>query len=133
MVRDIKKLNYKVDKKACIQFGLVAILTTSFFALYLKEDKLILSVFLLTLVSIVAPVVFFPFSLLWHGLSKCLSYVVTKLIMLLVFVAVVIPMGIVRRILGHDNLKLKQFKKGKQSVMIARDHLYISSDLKNTF
>jgi hypothetical protein len=52
----------------------------------------------------------------------------STIMMSIVFFVIVTPVGLVRRMLGRDPLKLRQFKKGKQSVMKDRDHQYTAED-----
>jgi hypothetical protein len=56
----------------------------------------------------------------------------TLLLGLLYFV-IVMPVGLFRKGRGIDSLQLRKFKKGRQSVMTERDHVYTAMDLKNTF
>ena len=53
--------------------------------------------------------------------------------MALVFFLVVAPVGIFRKLMGKDRMKIKEFKKGRQSVMVSRDHQYTGQDFLNTF
>jgi hypothetical protein len=45
----------------------------------------------------------------------------------------IVPVGMLRRMLGKDKLNLKAFKKGKDSVFHERDYLYRPVDFENTF
>lgn len=123
----------KLTKKQCTEFGLVAILVCIFFALYLHEDNFVVASFILTLITIIVPILFYPFAVLWFGLSYVLSAVSSRIMMSVVFFLMVIPVGLFRRISGKDSLRLRQFKKGKKSVMIERNHVYTEADLLNTF
>jgi polyferredoxin len=116
-----------------MEFGQVATMTALIFALHFKNDHLVIAAFVLMLVTIVLPIIFFPFAVLWFGLSKLLSIVSPAIILGILFFLVVTPVGLLRRLLGKDSMKLKQFKKDKHSVMIDRDHLYIETDLLFTF
>jgi hypothetical protein len=53
--------------------------------------------------------------------------------MSIVFLVIVVPVGVFRKLMGIDNLKLRQFKKSRQSVMVTRDHQYEDADFLNTF
>ena len=124
---------FSTTKKQCMEFGQVATLAALIFALRFKNEHFVIAACVLILVTIVLPIIFFPFAFLWFGLSRLLSLVSPVIIMGMLFFLVVTPVGLFRRLLGKDSMRLKQFKKNKQSVMINRDHLYTESDLLHTF
>jgi hypothetical protein len=132
-MKAIKKIFTSVTKKQSTEFGVVSILVALFLALYFKKNVYVLTAFVLTLITLVVPIIYYPFAVFWFGLSKILGEISSRIMMTIVFFLVVTPIGIVRRLAGKDTLKIKQFKKGKQSVMISRDHLYTEADLVNTF
>jgi uncharacterized membrane protein len=133
MTDTFKKIFIGITKKQCTEFGLVTILAASFLAIYLRQNHFILYAFFLTLVTLIIPIVFYPFAAIWFWLSGVLSAIGSRVLLTMVFFIVVTPVGVVRRILNKDNLKTDQFKKSKKSVMIERDHLYTEGDFTNTF
>jgi hypothetical protein len=132
-MRKMKKLFAGVTKKQSMEFGQLAILVTLFRTLCFPEINFIIIAFILTLLTMIVPSVFYPFAVVWSGLSKILNAVSSRIMMALVFFLFVIPVGIGRKWLGVDNLKLRQFKKSRESVMINRDHWYTEKDLEHTF
>jgi hypothetical protein len=128
-----KKFSVKITKKQCVEFGQVATLVVLIFALHYKNDHWVAAAFVLILFTIILPVIFYPFALVWFGLSELLSIVSPAIILTIIFFLIVTPMGLIRRLLGKDSMRLKQFKKDRQSVMIDRNHLYTESDFLHTF
>jgi hypothetical protein len=124
---------FQVTKKQCMEFGQVATLAALIFALRFKNEHFVIAACVLILVTIVLPIIFYPFAFLWFGLSRLLSMVSPVIILGILFFLVVTPVGLFRRLLGKDSMLLKQFRKNKQSVMINRNHLYTESDLLHTF
>jgi len=129
----IRKFLAGISVKQCTEFGMVAILVLLAFAIYRKDNNLVIAAFMLTLATIIAPILFFPFAAFWFALSEIVRRISTTLLLGIVFFVIVVPVGLIRKIAGFDNLKLKEFKKGRQSVMIVRDHTFTSEDLTNTF
>jgi polyferredoxin len=129
----IRKFLSRISLKQCLEFGMSAILVMLALAIYRKDNNLVIAAFAVTLVTVIAPILFFPFAALWFGLSEVLRMISTTIILGAVFIIIVMPVGLVRKIAGLDNLKLKEFKKGRQSVMIVRDHTFRDEDLTNTF
>lgn len=117
-----------------MEFGQVAVLVALLAALYFKDDHtLIVVASILILLTIVVPMVFYPFAVIWFGLAKLLAAVVPPVLLGILFFVMVTPLGLARRVMGRDALRLRQFKKGRSSVMNNRDHVYTEADLKDTF
>jgi hypothetical protein len=116
-----------------MEFGQVTVLVTTFFALSRNGGHLVAIAFILSLITIVVPGIFYPFAVCWFGLSKIISQITSRVLMCIVFLVIVIPVGLLRKLLGIDSLKIRQFKKGQESVMVERNHLYNKADLLNTF
>jgi len=129
----IKKAADGITKKQCTEFGLVSILFAIFLALYMKQDNFVIVALILTLLTIIVPGIFFPFAICWFGLSKVLGAISSGIMMTIVFFVVVIPVGLFRKLFGIDNLKIRQFRKGRLSVMVDRNHLFEEADLIHTF
>ncbi len=133
MIDSIKKIFIGITKKQCVEFGLVTILAAIFLAIYLKQNHFVTGAFFLTLVTILVPTVFYPFAAVWFWLSKVLSMIGSRVLLTIVFFIVVTPVGLVRRLLNKNNLKIDQFKKSTKSVMTDRNHLYTAGDFTDTF
>jgi len=128
-----KSIFAKTTKKQSIEFGQVTVLVSTFLAFYRKEYNFAAAAFILSFFTITVPFIFYPFAVCWFGLSKILNALSSRILMGVVFLLIVIPVGLIRKLLGKDNLKLKQFKKNRKSVMVNRDHLYADADLLHTF
>ena len=115
------------------EFGMLLVLVTSFPAFYYAKNNLMMVVFILALLTLVAPMVFYPFALIWFGFSKIMGKISTGILLGLVFFIIVIPVGLIRRMMHLDGLKIKQFKKNRDTVMINREHIYADTDLLHTF
>jgi hypothetical protein len=129
----LKKTFAKVTKKQTTEFGQVTVLASIFFSLYFKENRYVVTSFILSLATLTVPVIFYPFAVVWFGLSKILAAVTSKVLLGVVFFLVVMPVGLCRKLLGSDGLKIRQFKKSRGSVMAVRDHWYTHEDLLHSF
>jgi hypothetical protein len=122
-----------ISKQQTREFGMLTVLVTSFLELYLKQNNLTAVVFSLTLITLLFPVVFYPFAVCWFGLSRIMGVISTWILLCAVFLIIVIPISLVRKMIGSDALKIKQFKKSRRSVMTDRNHVFMDSDLLHTF
>ena len=84
-------------------------------------------------VTMTAPLVFRPLSVVWFGFSHLLGTVMSKVLLTLVFYLIVTPIGVLRQLLGHDSLRLRAFKAAGTSVMHERHHVFQPGDLDKPF
>ena len=84
-------------------------------------------------VTMTAPLVFRPLSVVWFGLSHVLGTVMSKVLLTAVFYLIVTPIGVVRRWLGYDSLRLRVFKSAGTSVMHPRNHVFQPADLEKPY
>lgn len=122
-----------ITRKQNIEFGLVLVLVSCVLAWLYEAESFILAAIIVSLTTIISPVIFTPLTALWFGLSHVLGKISSTILLSIIFYLVVTPVGVIRRISGKDSLRLKEFKKEQHSVMIERDHLYRATDLKDTF
>ena len=133
IMRKIKITHPLVEKKQTVEFGLVAVLVVCGFALWFNAKILILTAIILCLLTLIVPLIFYPFAVLWFGLSSILSRISSTLLLRLVYFLILTPTGLLRKILGKDTLRIRQFKKSTQSVMIDRNHTFTAEDMTDTF
>jgi hypothetical protein len=102
---------------------------------YLVTDRpgWVVSATTLLVVNMTAPKLFAPASKLWFGLSAVLGAVMSRVILTLVFFLVLTPVGLLRRAMGKDTLKLAAFKQGAGSVFVTRGERITAADLKSPF
>lgn len=74
-----------------------------------------------------------PFARLWFGLSQVLSRVVGTCILGIIWCVLVVPMGLSRRAMGKDSMRLKKWHQGNDSVFVNRDHKYTDSDISTPY
>ena len=87
----------------------------------------------LLLVNMIYPPIFRPIATVWLGLSHLLGTVMTKVLLSLIFFLVVTPVALLRRVLGADPMKLREWKRVNASVFQHRDSEYRPEDLESPF
>ena len=98
-----------------------------------KQQALITAAMIALIVDMTVPRLYRPVAVLWLGLSHLLGTVVSKILLTLVFFGVVTPIGLARKLLGIDSLKLKDFKSGETSVMFIRNHTFTGKDIEKPY
>jgi len=94
---------------------------------------LVLPAVLVLIVTMTVPKLLSPLARLWFGFSHYLGHGVTAILLTVVFFGVVTPMSLVRKFAGKDAMGLGQWRAGRQSTFIRRDHIFKSADLEKPF
>jgi hypothetical protein len=97
------------------------------------RSELLIAAVIVHVVNMIVPQVFRPAAIVWFGLAHLLGAVVSRVLMFVVFALVVTPMGLLRRALGKDSLRLRAFRAGDESVMVVRNHTFTAADLEKPY
>ena len=117
MIEDFK--NIKTDKKLIRDFAILigSILIVLFGYLILKgkdPNVLIVSIGIFIICSgFIFPTILKPIYLVWMYFATILGWIMTRLILALVFYLIVSPIGVFGRIFGKEFLALKKNKMNK--------------------
>jgi hypothetical protein len=123
----------KITKDQSRDTGMAMVLLLLIVFATRKREGYLVGAMVLHVLNMVVPQMYRPVAVLWLGLSDVLGSVVSKILMSIVFFAVVTPIGILRRLLGKDSLKLRAFKASRGSVMLERNHTFVGKDLERPY
>lgn len=123
----------EIKKEQLKDFGIIVTIVFMILGIHFNINGFFIVALVIAFFTILFPFVFYPFTYVWFRLSKIMGKINSQIILAIIFFLVITPMGIFRRILGKDTLKLKDFKKGTDSVMSQRNHTYSPSDLEHLF
>ncbi len=85
------------------------------------------------LLLLLAPKAYYPLAVAWFALGNALGRVVPAVLLTVLFGVLVVPVALFKRLRGHDELRLRQFKRGDESVMVPRNHTFTQDDLRYPF
>ena len=125
--------NKNADAEKSKDSGLALVLICLVCYLIWRQPHLITAAIVLLLIAMTVPSVFKPFGILWFALSSGLGRVASSVILTILFFALVLPVGLVRRSLGKDSMQIKNWKKGHDSVFRKRNHTFSAEDLENPY
>lgn len=123
----------KITKDQSRDTGMAVVLLFLLIFASKKKEGYLLAAIILQVVNMAAPQVFKPVALVWLGFSELLGAVMSRILLSIVFFAVVTPIAVFRRLVGKDSLKLRAFKAGKDSVMVERNHTFVGRDLERPY
>jgi hypothetical protein len=124
----------KLTEDQCRDTGMAMVLLLLLLALSPKRQHgYLIAAIAVHVVNMILPQIFRPIAVVWLGFSNLLGEIVPKVLLSIVFFFVVTPIGILRRLIGKDALKLRVFKGSQDSVMLERNHKFVSQDLERPY
>jgi len=123
----------KITKDQSRDTGMAMVLLLLLLAVSPKRHGYLIAAIVLHVVNMIVPQIFRPVAVVWLGFSNLLGEVLPKVLLSIVFFLVVTPIGILRRLIGKDALKLRIFKGSQDSVMLERNHLFNGRDLERPY
>jgi len=125
--------NLEIDKAKARDTGLAIVLIFMLLEWWFGSGFYLKIAIGILILDMTVPILFKPMAYVWFGLAHVMGTIVSRILLFLVFIFVVMPVGLFRRILGKDTLQLKKWKNSKDSVFLTRNHLFSANDIENPF
>jgi hypothetical protein len=129
----IEPFRKQVTKEQSKDTGMALVLLFLLSILAAKPERLVIAAVLVHLINMIAPMIFRPVAVVWLGMSHLLGTLISKVFLGIVFLGVVAPIGLFRKLMGKDVLQLRKFKSSRDSVMVARNHTYTKQDFDKPY
>jgi hypothetical protein len=129
----MKSLVGKISKEQAKDAGMAVVLILLLLGIFLKQKVFYPIAAAALAVNMILPGIYKPFAVIWFGIANFLGPIMSKVLLTVVYILLVVPIGLLRRLLGKDSLQLKKFKKDASSVFRDRDHLFQSTDIENPY
>lgn len=126
-------ISTSISKEQAKDSGMAIVLILLIIGYFSNDDLYYKIAIPVLLMNMIFPRFYYPFAVFWYSLSNLMGTVVSKVLLSVVFFIVVLPIALLRRLLGKDTLLLKKFKKANESVMKTRKHTYVAADLEKPF
>jgi hypothetical protein len=122
-----------ISKEQAKDAGMAVVLILLLLGIFLKQRVFYPYAAAALAVNMILPGIYKPFAVIWFGIANFLGTIMSKVLLTIVYILLVVPIGLLRRLLGKDSLQLKKFKKNGSSVFRERDHLFQSTDIENPY
>ena len=122
-----------ISKKEASDTGMAMTLLCLLLGYFTKNNTFYLAAIPVLVINMAFPMFYYPVAIIWLGLTNLLGIVVSRILLSVVYILFLMPVGVIRRMMGKDSLNLKGFKKDKDSVMVIRDIEFTVNDIKNPF
>jgi hypothetical protein len=123
----------KVSRAQAVDTGMALVLACLLLGLFRERPGWFAAAAALLVLNMTVPALFKPAARVWLGLAHVLGSVMSRVLLTVVFCLVVTPMGLARRAMGRDSLRLRQFKKDDSSVFQVRDQAFTAKDLEHPY
>lgn len=123
----------EIDRLKNVETAVILALALLLVSYKYQDIRIAVTASIVLILGLIIPVLFYPLAKLWFGLGLLLGFITTKILLTVIFFLLVTPVGLIRRLLGHDALGLKKFKSDETSTFVIRNHNYTSEDLKTPF
>lgn len=123
----------KISPKHCSEAGIVLALIFVLAGLFTGSGVYYKIAAATLLLDLAAPKVFWPFAFCWFNLSLWLGFITSKILLSVIFILIIVPVAIFRKLGGIDRLRLKEFKQSTSSVFTDRNIKFGASDLNQTY
>lgn len=136
MIEEIKNIpNGNKDIRSFgITIGIILFIISFLLMYYNKESYQIIGIISLMFIGLglVIPVMLKPFYFIWMIFAAILGWVMTRVILSLVFYLIITPIGLITRLIGEDFLALK--KKMSNSYWNHREsYIELNQDYEKQF
>ncbi len=125
----MKKITPMQQRDTCLALTFLLLLIW----LFTKQVYLVHAAMILLLLGMALPSSMTLPARAWFGLSHLLGQVMSRVLLGVIYVVMVLPVSLVRRMIGKDSLRLKPWKRDEGSCFVERDHVFTADDLKNPY
>ena len=129
----MKLFTRDITKNQAKDTGMAMVLILLILGFLLSKTILFKIAIPVLIINMVIPQIYKPLAIIWLGLSHLLGIVVSRILLTVIFFLVVTPIGLLRRLLGIDSLRLREFKRGDESVMKTRNIKITSKEVEQPF
>lgn len=122
-----------VGRKECIEFGVVCVCALQVVFIYLRDVEFIYVGIAISTLILTLPRLLYPAAYVWNLLSALLNAIGPAVMLTVVFVVVVTPVALLKRIFGRDIMRRREFGKGSVSALEIRNKIFEAGDFKKMY
>lgn len=100
---------------------------------FTRHEEIIYAAMVFLLVGMIWSAAMRPLAFFWFGLSNVLGKVMSSVLLSVVYLLIVLPVAVLRRLMGKDTLRLRQWRSSTDSCFITREHSYTAEDLNHPY
>ena len=134
VIREIMKCyTWPMTLKQAADSGMALVLLFLLIGAFTHSRVFFLIAIPLLVINMAFPRFYKYFAWFWLGTTKLMGTVISRIILTLVYFLLVLPVGLIRRMIGKDSLLLTRFKKDNTSVLVTRNVTFSKKDIEKPF
>jgi uncharacterized paraquat-inducible protein A len=122
-----------LSPKQITDAGMAFVLIMLLLRCFIPANIFLILAIIFLVINMTRPGFLTPLARIWYSLVKVVGWGMSTVLLSVVYVALVIPVGLIRKLVTGDKLQLKGFKKGSVSVFKSVDHEFILSDIEKPY
>ena len=107
-----------------------AVLILLLLARFWPMPDLVLVAMAVLFLAMIWPRAFSPAARVWFGFSHIIGGVVSKVLLSIIYLVITTPIGLLRRLLGADAMRMRAWKQDDTSVFVERSQTFSAKDLE---
>ena len=119
----------RLSKAQCRDAALALVLILLLVAHFAERLDFVAPAIVVLVLALLVPGLFRPYAFVWWGLARVLATVGSKVLLTLIFMLVVTPVGLLRRLFGADPMRARSWR-GEGSVFVERQGAFDGKDLE---
>ena len=129
----MKIFSKNISKEQCKDTGLAMVLILLLLGFFLDNTLYFKISVVVLVINMITPGFYKPIAVLWFGLSHVLGVIMSKIVLTIIFFFLVTPVSAIRKMLGYDSLKLRQFKNSNESVFKVRNIIFTRNEMETPY
>lgn len=123
----------KFSKRQLLEAGIVLVIILLIIGYITKNNIWVGISIAMLFLNLIFSTIFYPVALIWFNFSEISGTIVSKIVLGIIYCFIVVPVGVIRKLLGKDSLLLKKFKTDNSSVLKIRNYTYKADDFDKPF
>jgi len=129
----VKIFSKNISKEQCKDTGLAMVLILLLLGFFFDNTLYFKISIAVLIINMITPGFYKPIAILWFGLSHVLGVIMSKIVLTIIFFFLVTPVSAIRKMLGYDSLKLRQFKNSNESVFKVRNIIFTRNEMETPY
>lgn len=113
--------------------GMALVLICLLASVFTEQTPWLPGAIVLLVLTMTCPAIFKHPARFWFAFSHHLGNLVSRVVLTVLFLAIVTPIGLLRRLFGADPLQLKKRHNPGSSAFVVRGHTFSAGDLERPY
>jgi Saxitoxin biosynthesis operon protein SxtJ len=118
-----------IGKKQCTEIAIISAMALIGAGIKTSSTSYFTYAFFALLMGLIIPIIYWPVAFVWFFLSGIIGRITSTFSLSVIYFIILVPVGMVMRIIGKDPLQLRKFRKSTKSAFTARNYIFRKDDI----